>query len=156
MKKYFIEFNCCQGSIAVEKSLHSYIHDHYNDVVVSAENVALVVKDLERFVSVFCAGKKGCKPVEVCLLENKCTGGYTIQAGSLYVTLKAIKREILSEAEAALVSTPAYREMTLKQWHELELAVLNGEVGGVIEVQNDPAVGKRYFHDGLEVIIQEN
>ena len=99
MKKYFIEFNCCQGSIAVEKSLHSYIRDHYDEVVVSAENVALVIKDLERFVSVFCAGKKGCKPVDVRLLENKCTGGYTIQAGSLYMTLKAVKREMISEAE---------------------------------------------------------
>lgn len=152
MKKYFIEFNCCTGSIAVEKSLHSYIQDHYDDVVVSAENVALVVKDLERFVSVFCAGKKGCKPVDVRLLENKCTGGYTIQAGSLYVTLKPIKREILN---AALNAADVHLEMTPEQWRKLEEAVLNGEAEGPIEVTSGPE-GVTYHYAGREVIIKNN
>ena len=155
MKKYFIEFNCCQGSIAVEKSLHSYIQDHYDGVVVSAEKVALVVTDLERFVSVFCAGKKGCKPVEVRLLENKCTGGYTIQAGSLYVTLRAIKREILSEAEAALNAADVHLEMTRKQWKELQQAVLNGEASGAIEVASG-CDGMEYRYAGMPVYIKEN
>lgn len=155
MKKYFIEFNCCSGSIAVEKSLYSYIKDHYNDVVVSAENVALVVKDLERFVSVFCAGKKGCKPVEVRLLENKCTGGCTIQAGSLYVTLKAIKREILSEAEVAFNAADVHLEMTRKQWKDLQQAVLHGEASGVIEVKSG-FDGPEYSYAGIPVYINEN
>lgn len=93
MKKYMIRFESSSGSLAVEKSMHTYIRENYADCIVTEEGIEKIVDDLRTQISGYLETHRG-KPVEVSLHKNAVRDGYFLAVGSVSMNLIAVKQEL--------------------------------------------------------------
>lgn len=94
MTKYFISGQSTYGSLAVEKHLNRYFHEHYSHTLVSEDKVADIIADLEAAQDKYFQADKG-KRVEISK-STVCYGdAIFLSIGAPSYTLIKIRREIL-------------------------------------------------------------
>lgn len=93
MKKYMIRFESSSGSLAVEKSMHSYIRENYADCIVTEEGIEKIVDDLRTQVTRYLNTHRG-KLVEVNCYKTRIGEGCFISVGSVSMSLVAVKHEL--------------------------------------------------------------
>lgn len=94
MTKYFISGQSTGGSLAVEKHLNRYFHEHYFHTLVSEDKVADIIADLEAAQDRYFQGSRG-KRVAIGKHASYDGGLVFLSIGALTYTLIKIEREIL-------------------------------------------------------------
>lgn len=94
MTKYFISGQSTGGSLAVEKHLNRYFHEHYFHTLVSEDKVADIIADLEAAQDRYFQTGRG-KRVPIGLHASYDGSMMFLTIGALSYTLIKIEREIL-------------------------------------------------------------
>lgn len=94
MAKYFVNGQCTGGSLAIEKHLNRYFHEHYYHALVSDEKVEEIKIDLTEEQERYFKEHKG-KAVQIRSHQSYDGDSLFLNIGDLSYNFSKIKREIL-------------------------------------------------------------